>query len=354
MKFEDVPKLCTGNYPTPLKRMENLEKLLGKQNLYIKRDDETGLAMGGNKARKIDYLLKDAIDNGYTTFLTFGGPQTNHGRMCVAAAVKYGLKPVLILTGDKPDVASGNILLDRLMGAELYFVSLKEAQDLPAAEKAKAQAELMQKKTKEVLDKLEKQGEKVYVVPPGGSNELGALGYVNCVKELLEQMKEQGIEADTIVTSSGSLGTYSGLVAGVKYYNAPIKVWAVMVSPGEPPVEKAVDLVNSISEKYELGVECKPEDLYFTNKYAGPAYNQPDPDTRDVIYMLARTEGLLLDPCYTGKGFRGFVEMLKDGTIDSKKGVIFIHTGGQPALFTEEHLEAMQGEIWDGTDVFEV
>ena len=167
-------------------------------------------------------------------------------------------------------------------------------------------------------------------------------------------MNEQGIEADTIVVSSGSLGTFSGLVAGIKYYNAPIKVWGVMVSPGEPPKEKAAALINSISEKYDLGITCTPDELLFTNKYAGPAYNEPDPDTRDIIYLLARSEGILLDPCYTGKGFRGFVEMLKDGTINSEKGVIFLHTGGQPALFTEEHLEAMQPELWDGTDVYVV
>lgn len=354
MKFENVPKFCVGNYPTPLKRMSSLEKKLNKPNLYIKRDDETGLAMGGNKARKIDYLLKDAVDNGYTTFLTFGGPQTNHGRMCVAAAVEYGLKPVLILMGDKPDEASGNLLLDRIMGAELFFISLKELDNVAEADKAKARAELVEKGTKKVLDQLEARGDKVYVVPGGGSNELGALGYVNCVKELLDQMKEKGIEADTIVTASGSLGTYCGLVAGVKYYNAPIKVWGVMVAPGELPNQKAADYVNSISEKYELGITCTPEELNFTADYAGPAYNEPDPDTREIIYMLAQSEGILLDPCYTGKGFRGLIEMLENGTINSDKGVIFIHTGGQPALFTGEHLAAMQDEVWDGKDVYVV
>jgi D-cysteine desulfhydrase family pyridoxal phosphate-dependent enzyme len=351
MKFEQVPRVSVGTYPTPLKRMEKLEKKIDKPNLYIKRDDETGLAMGGNKARKIDFLLKDAIDNGYTTFLTFGGPQTNHGRMCVAAAVKYGLKPALILMGEKPAEASGNLLLDRIMDAEIFFVSMKELENVPAEDKAKAQAEIVEKATKKVLDTLESRGEKVYVVPAGGSNELGALGYVNCVKEILEQMNEEGIEIDTIVTSSGSLGTFSGLVAGVKYYNAPIKVWGVMVAPGEPPQQKAADLINSISDKYELGITCTPEELNFTNAYAGPAYNQPDPDTREYIYLLAQSEGILLDPCYTGKGFRGYVDMIQKGIINSSKGVLFLHTGGQPALFTDEHSDEMQKELWNGENV---
>jgi len=338
MTVENIKKVPLGYYPTPLEKMENMTKLLGKGELFIKRDDVTGPAFGGNKTRKLEYLLKEAVDTGCTAVLTIGGTQTNHGRTTVGAAAKLGLKPILVLMGEDTGYLSGNLTLDAMMGADIYFVSKP--------------AKLMEV-IADVVAKYEAQGDKVYRIPGGGSNPLGAVGYIMSVKEILQQMEEQQLKIDHLVCAVGSMGTFGGMLLGAKYFNAPFDVIAVPVSPekkGQKEIEVA-KFVNDVSSAYDMGIEIKPEDVKIAYgpddaPYSGEAYNKPDSLTRETIITLAKNEGIMLDPTYTGKAFRGFVDIVKRGElIKDGESAMFIHTGGAMALWTKEHLDDMQNQL---------
>ncbi len=335
MRIEDLKKVSLGHYPTPLEKMENLSKELGKGELTIKRDDTTGPAFGGNKTRKLEYLLQEAIDTGCTAVLTFGGTQTNHGRTTVGAAIKLGLKPILILKGEDPGYLSGNLTLDALMGADIYFVPEEKDQEQAA---------------NEVIKKYETAGDQVYVVPMGGSNYLGAVGYIMSVKEIMEQMKAQALDIDHVVCTVGSMGTYAGMLIGAKYFNAPFDIIAVPVMPEEKD-EEVLAYANEICEHFDLDITIAKEELKIAYgpanaPYAGEEYNKPDPITREAIMMLAKSEAIMLDPTYTGKTFRGFVELIQAGDwIKPHENAMFLHTGGAMALWTKEHLDDMQEQL---------
>ncbi len=338
MKVENVKKVKLGHYPTPLEKMDNMTKLLGKGDLYIKRDDTTGPAFGGNKARKLEYLVRDALENGYTALLTVGGTQTNHGRTTVGAAVKYGLKPILVLSGKDTGYLSGNLNLDAMMGADIYFV--ENPANTP-------------KVIEDVCAKYAEQGDKVYVIPGGGSNPVGAVGYIMSIKEILDQMEKDNIKIDHLICTVGSMGTFGGMILGAKYFNAPFDVIAVPVSPApKGDKEKQVaDFVNKVSAEYEMGITITPEDVKIAYgpddaPYSGEAYNKPDPVTREAIITLAKNEGIFLDPTYTGKTFRAFLDLVKEGEIVKEgENALFLHTGGAMALWTKEHLDDMQDQL---------
>ena len=338
MGIENIRKVKLGHYPTPLEKMENLTKLLGKGELFIKRDDTTGPAFGGNKARKLEYLIREAIDTGCTAVLTVGGTQTNHGRTTVGAAVKYGLKPILVLSGKDTGYLSGNLNLDAMMGADIYFV--ENPADSP-------------KVIEDVCEKYAQQGDKVYVIPGGGSNPVGALGYIMSIKEILDQMEEQQIKIDHLVCTVGSMGTFGGMLLGAKYFDAPFDVIAVPVSPApKGDKEKQVaEFANKVSEEYGLGITLTPEDVKIAYgpddaPYSGEQYNKPDPITREAIITLAMNEGIFLDPTYTGKTFRAFMDLVKEGDwIKEGENAMFLHTGGAMALWTKEHLDDMQDQL---------
>lgn len=340
MKLEALKKMNLGNYPTPLTELKNLSKQLGKGTVYIKRDDTTGPAFGGNKTRKLEYLMQEAVDTGCTAVLTIGGTQTNHGRTTVGAAVQAGMKPILMLMGSETGYLSGNLTLDALMGADIYFVSNPETMDQAIAQ---------------VVAKYEAQGDKVYQIPIGGSNVLGAVGYIMAAKELVAQIKEQDIRVDKVVCAVGSMGTFAGLVLGAKYYGADFSVIAIPVMP-QPKGEfesNTFHYAQEVNDAYDLGLSLCLEDFQVAygpedKPFSGEEYNKPDPDTRACIGLLAQTEGIFLDPTYTGKTFRGMVELMAEGTsIKPEENVLFIHTGGAMALWTKEHLDDMQGQIRD-------
>lgn len=342
MKLEDIKKVSLGSYPTPLQKMEHLTRQVGRGNLYIKRDDTTGPAFGGNKTRKLEYIMQDALEGGYTAMLTVGGPQTNHGRTTVAAAVALGLKPILVLSGAAPDTLSGNLVLDAMMGTDIVFAG----DDMPGAVAA-------------TIARYEAQGDKVYNLPVGGTGIPGVLGYTMAVPEIMQQCKEMGIAPKWLVTASGSLGTFGGLVLGAKLYNAPFEVVAIPVSPlGEDYRQRAADFINASAAHYGLDVAVAPEQLRVEPgpadaPYAGQAYNRPDPITRAAMFRLASTEGILLDPTYTGKGFRGMLDLVETGVIPAGDDVIFLHTGGAVALWTKEHLDDMQQQLRENCKISE-
>lgn len=342
MKVEEMKKIHLGEYPTPLEKMENLTRKYGKSNLYIKRDDATGPAFGGNKTRKLEYIMKEAVDEGYTVMITVGGPQTNHGRTTVAAAIKCGLKPVLVLSGHAPKYLSGNLTLDAMMGAEIIFAG-----------------DNMEGAVQATVEKYKKMGEKPYFLPSGGTGMTGVVGYIMTIPEIMKQCEEMDIHPKYLVCAVGSLGTYGGLNVGAKYFNAPFKILGVPVSPkAEDPRIRASEFMNEVSEYYNMGLHFEVEDLLINNgpedaPYSGEQYNKPDPLTRKYMFELAKEEGIILDPTYTGKAFRGFLNMVENGTIKPDEDAIFLHTGGAVAVWTKEHLDDMQKELFDNCKIEE-
>lgn len=347
MKVESLPRIETGFYNTPIHKLNNLSNKYG-MNIYIKRDDMTGYATGGNKLRKLDYLLKDALDKNCTVLLTYGGPQTNHGRLTASVAARFGLKCGIIMDGPAPSKATGNLILDKMMGADLFFMDDRSFKDEPKEVKFVKYKELTDKTTREAIKMYESMGEKVYLIPIGGSSPLGAAGYVMAAKEIKNQLNEMNIKMDYVFTGFGSVGTYGGLYLGSKYFDAGFTPIGVCVShKNEAEMQEKVDYIKEINTFLNLGADVQREDMWIEDGYVGISYNVPDPLTRKYVYMMAREEAIILDNCYTGKVFRAMVEMIEEGKISKDKNVLFLHTGGVPGLFSEEHAEAMQNELWN-------
>lgn len=346
MSIENLQKINTGILNTPIHKLENLSKKYDV-NIFIKRDDMTGFALGGNKLRKLDYLLKDALDNNCTVLLTYGGAQTNHGRLTAAVAARFGLKCGIIMDGPAPKKASGNLILDKMMGADLFFMDdtsfKKEPKELYKAK----YKELVDKTTDEVVKMYEAVGEKVYLIPVGGSSPVGAAGYVMAVKEIKDQLAEMNVKMDYVFTGFGSTGTYGGLYLGTKYFNAGFIPIGIFVShKNDNEIQEKVDYIKETNEFLELGVDVSLDDMWIEKGYVGISYNVPDPETRKYVYLMAREEAIILDPCYTGKTFRAMIEMIEAGKIPKGSNVMLLHTGGAPGLFSEGHSEAMQEELW--------
>lgn len=326
--------------PTPLEYLPSISEDLGV-DFYIKRDDLTPLAAGGNKLRKLEYALKEALDEGATMVVTTGGVQTNHGRLTAAAAAKFGMRCAIITVGDYPGELSANLLLDRILGADVYIEKGDITVDFDA---------LVEK----YIKKFEAEGEKVYFVPVGGSYATGMLGYADCAYELSEQAKAMGIEGARLVTTVGSLGTYIGLFSGLKSAGSDLRLTGVAIQPfGKNSFEKAVKLFGDIKDACGIEEEITAEDFDIETDYHFGAYNNAVKEVRDAILYMARKEGILLDPCYTGKTFCGIMDMIEKGKIEKGEAVIFLHTGGVPGLYTRHHREAFEEELIDGIHIAE-
>ncbi len=306
-------KVETAILPTPTRKLERLSKEYGKAEIYIKRDDMTGLAFGGNKLRKLDYIIKHAIDEGYTAVLTFGGNQTNHGRLTAAACAKFGLKSIILTSGKPPKTMSGNLTLDRILDCEVAFFDtedlIKRNLSLPMEEQVSAYLKFRDDCVQDIIKRYAEKGEKVYVLPIGGHTEEGTIGYFECVKEILEDEKKLGVKFDYIVVGNGSGGTLAGLTLGCKYYNADFKVIGVNISTKtDEEIAKTLEIANKASEKFDIGITVSTDDIYkTTNDYTAVGYNIPDPETRDAIMQMARLEGIMCDPCYSGKVAMGLL-----------------------------------------------
>jgi D-cysteine desulfhydrase len=309
---------------TPLEKLERLSALLGGPDLYIKRDDLLGLAGGGNKTRKLEFLVAEALAQGADTLVTCGAVQSNHCRLTLAAAAKEGLKCRLVLeervaNSYNPD-ASGNNFLFRLLGVESVTV-VKTGADM-AAEMHK------------LADAVAALGRKAYVIPGGGSNPIGALGYVSCAEEILAQTHDLGLRLDHIVCASGSTGTHAGLICGLVGNNSQIPLTGINVrrtrQEQEPNVHKLAQETAAL-----LGIPggIPREAITALGDWVGPGYSLPTPEMVDAVRMLARVEGILLDPVYTGKAMAGLIGLVRRGTFKAGQRVLFVHTGGAPALY---------------------
>lgn len=347
MKIENLERIKTGMYNTPIHKLENLSKKY-KIDIYIKRDDLTGYALGGNKLRKLDYLLKDALNHSCNVLLTYGGVQTNHGRLTAAVAARFGLKCGIIMDGPAPDNISGNLVLDKMMGADLFFMDDTDFKNDSRETYKTKYKKLLDKTTEEVVNMYEKKGDKVYIIPVGGSSPIGAAGYVMAAKEIKDQLVKINLNIDYVFTGFGSTGTYGGLYLGTKYFNAGfIPVGIAVSEKDEAEIQEKVNYIKETNKFLELNVNVDRSDMLIEKDYVGMGYNIPDADTRKYIYLMAREEAIILDPCYTGKTFKGMIKMIEEGKIPREKKVMLLHTGGVPGLFSEEHLEAMQEEIWN-------
>ena len=314
---------------TPLERMERLSRLLGGPDLYIKRDDLLGLAGGGNKTRKLEFLVADALAKGADTLITCGAVQSNHCRLTLAAAVKEGLKCRLVLEERVPGSynpdATGNNFLFKLLGVEAVTV-VKTGVDLAAE---------MQK----VAEDVASLGRKAYVIPGGGSNPLGALGYVSCAEEILAQTFQQGVRIDHVVCASGSTGTHAGLLTGLVGNNSGIPVTGINVrrtrDEQEPNVHKLAQEVAAL-----LGIEggVPRQAVRALGDWVGPGYSLPSPEMVEAVRMVAQVEGILLDPVYTGKTMAGLIGLVRRGELVKGQNVLFLHTGGAPALYAYQHV----------------
>ncbi|WP_020677022.1 D-cysteine desulfhydrase [Geopsychrobacter electrodiphilus] len=326
--FDSIPRMTIGHGPTPLEAMPRLSQAVGC-NLYIKRDDCTGLGAGGNKTRKLEYLVAAARDEGADTLVTIGGLQSNHARQTAAAAAKCGFVCELVLedvagTPKQDYYNNGNLLLDRLFGANIHPVVEGEDGVVVADQ---------------LMARLAEAGRKPYLIPVGGSNEVGSLGYVRCAHEILAQITTQNIQVDQIVHASGSAGTQAGLLAGLIAAGADIPVLGIAVSRD---TEAQQALVQALLEKtlQYLGLDpaLATGRVVADGGYFGEGYGITTPATLEAVKMCARVEGILLDPVYTGKGMAGLIDKCRSGVFSSGQNILFLHTGGSPGLFAYREL----------------
>jgi L-cysteate sulfo-lyase len=310
--------------------MPNFCRRLGGPRILIKRDDNTGLAFGGNKARKLEFLIADARVRGADTLITTGAVQSNHARMTAAAARRVGMKAVLVLQEieSEPGGYDGNLLLDFLMGAEIRLV------DLPSARDPKARRLAMERAMGEVARELEDAGHHPYIIPSGGSSPVGALGYANAVLELLAQANEMGVRVTHIVHASGSGGTQSGLLLGALALSTGLRVVGISVSSDRAGLsERIAGITQGSSELLGISLPLSRDDIIVIDDYVSPGYGYLTREVADAIRLLAETEGILLDPVYTGKAMCGMIDLVKNGYFSGDDTVVFFHTGGTPALF---------------------
>lgn len=312
---------------TPLEFLPRFTRALGGPKIWIKRDDLLGLAPGGNKTRKLEFLVADALAQGADTLVTCGAPQSNHCRITLAAAVREGLQCRFVIEERIPDSyrrdASGNNFLFRLLGVEAVTV-------VPAGSD-------MQQAMDQVCDALAREGRKGYPIPGGGSNALGGLGYVACAQELQQQLFEQGVRIDRILVASGSSGTHGGLLAGLLGNHVDIPVVGIGVSRDPADQDPLVHReAQAVADLLGTGMTIPREKVLTFGEYWRPKYSVPNAKMVEAVQMLARTEAILLDPVYTGKAMAGLIDLVRKGWLRADENLLFLHTGGAPALHAFE------------------
>lgn len=312
-----------GFFPTPLHRLNNLSEKYSDYELYIKRDDHTGLAFGGNKTRKLEYLIHDALTKGCDVVITAGAQQSNHCRQTAAACAVANLSCHLLLGGDEPARVGGNLLLSNLFGATIHYTGQnRKGEDV-----------------EQLKQTLENEGRKPYVIPYGGSNATGTLGFVEAAKELKEQLKDQRLEIDSIFFASSSGGTHAGLLLGKSSYKLEATLIGINIDKDETSSkleDTIVALANEVAPGLKLSKVFTADDVVLDREFDKAGYGVLISEEKEALHELARQEGILLDPVYTARAFYGMLSYLKNGRVKPKSKVLFWHTGGTPANF--EHL----------------
>jgi D-cysteine desulfhydrase family pyridoxal phosphate-dependent enzyme len=318
-----IPRLHFAHLPTPIERLPRLSEALGGPGLLIKRDDLTGLAFGGNKTRKLEFLVAEARDQGAKTLISGGALQSNHCRQTAAAAARFGFKCILVLTGERPRQPSANLLLDELFGAEVVHVVERKDRD-----------RILQ----ETFDRATKDEMKPYLVPYGGSNATGALGYAFAMKELVEQNSNP----DWVVFATSSGGTHAGLLLGQRVFGYKGKPLGISVDESEEWLKQNVSQLASLaSERLGKRIEFSPDEVLANANYCSEGYGVLTEAEREAIRLFATCEGILLDPVYTGRAAAGLINLIRKGFFKKDESVLFLHTGGQPALFAADYADKL-------------
>jgi D-cysteine desulfhydrase len=321
MRIEALARFPLAQLPTPIEELKSLSRELGGPKLLIKRDDQTGLAFGGNKTRKLEFLVGKALEQGADTLVTAGAAQSNHCRQTAAAAAKAGLRCELLLNGTKPELPNGNLLLDELLGARIHWIQLSERE-----------ANL-----RELPDQLCRQGRKPYVIPVGGSNGIGATGYVLAMIELVEQLGGINRRVDHVVFASSSGGTQAGIVVGAKVTGFDGKLLGVSIDKGDrdgvPYRDELAEIANETAKYIGFDGQFAAGNFNVLYDYLGGGYGIVSDLEREAIRLLGSREGIVLDPVYTGRSMGALVDLIRKKTFRSGETVLFWHTGGAPALF---------------------
>ncbi|NLD43371.1 MAG: D-cysteine desulfhydrase family protein [Chloroflexi bacterium] len=316
-----LPRVCLAHLPTPLEELPRLSARLGGPRILVKRDDATGLATGGNKARKLEYLIADALQQGADTIITCGAAQSNHARQTAAAAARCGLRCTLVLAPRAPvGLAAGNLLLDRLLGAQVRWAGDRDPYDL----------------MQEVAEEERSVGRHPYLIPTGGSNPIGAVGYVGAMEELAAQLRSRDIGVDHLVFATGSGGTQAGLLVGAEAVGFRGRIVGISVGPAAEELGPSVLSVAHLTAAL-LGRDSRlgPQDVVIHEGYRGGGYGVVAAAEREAIRLLAEQEGLLLDPVYTARAMAGLIDLVAQGEFRAGETVLFWHTGGQAGLFAE-------------------
>lgn len=323
-----IPRIRIAHLPTPIEPLPRLSAFLAGPRLWVKRDDQTGLALGGNKTRKLEFVLAEAQANGARTLITVGAVQSNHCRQTAALAARFGLNCIVVLFGDKPDRASGNYLLDRLFGAQVVWAS----------------RETYEQVLQETFDRAWSEGQRPFLIPLGASTPTGALAYAEAFKEMLEQ----NVDVNWIVLASSSAGTQAGLVLGAQLTGWKGHILGISVDhPADWVQEHVAHLASEAADRLGERIAIRPQDVMVNDQYIGKGYGIMGEAEREAINLFARYEGLLVDPVYTGRAAAGMIDLIRRGFFSPKDKVLFWHTGGIPALFADKyapHLIA-EGEV---------
>lgn len=318
--FKEIPKVNILNLPTPLVELKRLSSYLGGPHIYLKRDDMTGLGLGGNKTRKLEFLLGDALKLGCDSVIMYGDVQSNCCRQAAAAAAAVGLKCHLVISGAKPDYAEGNLLLDYIFGAEIHWCGKYEKGE----------------KVPEIAEKLKKSGLNPYIIPYGGSNYIGVLGFATAICEINEQINNQNINIDYIITPSSSGGTHAGIALGVDICGLSSKVIGIGIDRNGPSEYESdlAELANKAAAKVGLSKKYYPKDFIMNYDYFGEGYGVIGDLEKEAMYLVGQYEGILLDPVYNGRAMGALIDLIKKNKFNKDESVLLWHTGGIQAVFT--------------------
>ena len=317
--MKQISRLHFAHLPTPIENLARLSETLGGPQILVKRDDQTGLAFGGNKTRKLEFLVAEALEQGAKTLISGGALQSNHCRQTAASAARFGLDCILVLNGEMPDHPSANLLLDQLFGAEIVTIADRNLRD---------------QTLQNTFDNAVTDGRKPYLVPYGGSSATGALGYAFAMEELMKQ----SVVPDWIIFATSSGGTHAGLVLGQRAFGYKGKVLGISIDEPEDWLKTHVSkLASDASAKMGERIEFKRDDVLANDRYCQAGYGILTDAEREAVQLFARNEGLLLDPVYTGRAAAGMIDLIRKGFFKKDETILFWHTGGQPALFAEKY-----------------
>lgn len=336
MQVGEMQRISLGEFPTPLQELKNLSEHLEGPRIFLKRDDLDGLGAGGNKLRKLEFAMADALETNATVVVTTGAVQTNHGRLTLAAANRLNLETVLLLTGEEPDQLSGNVLLDKIMEPrEIHYVEKSNSKNTENTVERKVDA---------VIDRLKAEGEKPYYIPIGCSPLHGTLGYSTAVLEIVNQLNQENSAADYLITPTGTASTQAGLVFGSRLYSEDqLKVIGINVSYHDKKrPDDIAEYTNRTAKFLDLDLSFNSADISNFDNYVGEGYSIPTKEMKEAVKLVADKEGIILDPVYTGKAMAGLIDMVRKNKFNKGDIIVFIHTGGVPGLFAKKQADFFQ------------